>query len=253
MTMPSLFRHYKYYNKMIMKKFPLFYFCVIATISTLFGCGTDTNSDDKTPSPNTDTEIRQAATEKARLDSIALAEKKAQELALEEARIQAEKDSLANIAAEKERLALLEKEKKEKQRKAKLKKERERERKRKAQIAEKKKTNPKPDKKTGAVIEFTKTNYDFGTIKEGEVVKYEFEYTNNGTEDLIIMDAKVTCGCTAPGFSFFPLKPGLSSAISVSFNSKNKVGPQRPEITIFTNGTPAKQILTLNGVVTTEE
>lgn len=107
----------------------------------------------------------------------------------------------------------------------------------------------KPEKPKGAKIEFVTKTYNFGTIKEGEVVKYEFEYTNVGNSELVIKDAKASCGCTAPGFSFFPLEPGLSSAISVSFNSANKVGAQRPEITIYTNGYPSKHVLTLEGNV----
>lgn len=108
---------------------------------------------------------------------------------------------------------------------------------------------PKPAPKKRAQITFAKKNYNFGTIKEGDVVKYEFEYTNTGTADLVIKDASASCGCTAPGFSFFPLEPGLSSAISVTFNSQNKLGAQRPQITIKTNGYPSTHILTLEGVV----
>lgn len=106
-----------------------------------------------------------------------------------------------------------------------------------------------PVKQKGAKIKFDTKTHSFGTIKEGDVVKYEFYYTNTGDEDLVIKDASATCGCTAPGFSFFPLAPGLSSAISVTFNSANKAGAQRPEVTIITNGYPSKHVLTLEGVV----
>lgn len=110
-------------------------------------------------------------------------------------------------------------------------------------------SKPVTTKANGAKIDFVQKTYNFGTIQEGDVVKYEFEYTNTGTEPLIIKDASATCGCTAPGFSFFPLDPGLSSAISVTFNSANKAGAQKPEVTIITNGYPSRHVLTMEGNV----
>jgi hypothetical protein len=111
------------------------------------------------------------------------------------------------------------------------------------------KPKSKPAPKKAPKISFVKKSHNFGTITEGDVIKYEFEYTNTGTADLVITDASASCGCTAPGFSFFPLEPGLSSAISVTYNSKNKLGAQRPEITIKTNGYPSTHVLRLEGVV----
>lgn len=107
----------------------------------------------------------------------------------------------------------------------------------------------KPVAQSGAQIKFDRTTYNFGTVEEGDLVKYNFTYTNTGKEDLLILNASASCGCTAPGFSFLPLKPGQGSEISVAFNSKGKIGPQRPLITILTNGSPSKQVLTLEGTV----
>ncbi len=99
-------------------------------------------------------------------------------------------------------------------------------------------------------ITFEKVIHNFGTIKEGDVVKYEFHFKNTGKGKLEILDATATCGCTAPGYNFLPINPGAESAISVTYNSKNKKGPQRPEITVRTNAYPkSKYILKLEGVV----
>ncbi|MGK0388135.1 MAG: hypothetical protein ACI94Y_000863 [Maribacter sp.] len=111
------------------------------------------------------------------------------------------------------------------------------------------KSAPRSASKKGPKMTFVEKSHNFGTIMEGDVVKYEFEYTNTGKSDLVIKDASASCGCTAPGFSFFPLEPGLSSVISVTFNSKNKLGAQRPQVTIKTNGYPSTHVLTLEGVV----
>ncbi|MEL6277127.1 MAG: DUF1573 domain-containing protein, partial [Bacteroidota bacterium] len=45
-------------------------------------------------------------------------------------------------------------------------------------------------------MEFAESNFDFGTITEGDVVTHTFSFTNTGEEPLIISDAKGSCGCT---------------------------------------------------------
>ncbi|MBP6456733.1 MAG: DUF1573 domain-containing protein, partial [Chitinophagaceae bacterium] len=45
---------------------------------------------------------------------------------------------------------------------------------------------------------FETTSHDFGIMKEGEVVTYDFEFTNCGKRNLIISEAKASCGCTVP-------------------------------------------------------
>jgi hypothetical protein len=110
--------------------------------------------------------------------------------------------------------------------------------------------NPKPKSKPSRPkITFKNKTYNFGTVTEGDMVKHEFEFKNTGTTDLIIKNATASCGCTVPGFSFFPVEPGQEGVISVSFNSAHKVGHQRPQITVITNGYPSKHFLNLEGAV----
>ena len=47
-------------------------------------------------------------------------------------------------------------------------------------------------------VTLDKEMHDFGTIAEGVVVETEFIVTNTGETDLVIMDAKGSCGCTVP-------------------------------------------------------
>ena len=47
-------------------------------------------------------------------------------------------------------------------------------------------------------MEFSNTVWDFGEINQGESVDHVFTFINNGTEPLIISNAKGSCGCTVP-------------------------------------------------------
>ena len=62
-----------------------------------------------------------------------------------------------------------------------------------------------------AAMSFDKSIHDFGTIKEGETVQTTFTFTNTGQTDLIIVDARGSCGCTVPNYpKNTPIAPGLS-------------------------------------------
>lgn len=84
-------------------------------------------------------------------------------------------------------------------------------------------------------VSFDKAEYDFGTITAGDVVETEFVVTNTGESDLIISDAKASCGCTVPDYPKQPVKPGESAPIKVSFNSAGKSGMQNKTVTLTTN------------------
>jgi len=56
---------------------------------------------------------------------------------------------------------------------------------------------------------FDKTSHDFGTITEGDKVTTTFGFTNTGDADLIIVDARGSCGCTVPQYpKNTPIAPG---------------------------------------------
>ena len=48
----------------------------------------------------------------------------------------------------------------------------------------------------GPKIEFKETEYDFGTVMQGERLSHTFVFTNTGKSDLIISSAHASCGCT---------------------------------------------------------
>jgi len=99
------------------------------------------------------------------------------------------------------------------------------------------------------VIKFEKETHDFGKIKAGDKVTYDFKFTNTGKSPLIIIDALATCGCTKPVWPTTPVKPGDSGAIHVTFNSAAKIGLQDKMITISANTIPSQHMVHLIGEV----
>jgi hypothetical protein len=107
----------------------------------------------------------------------------------------------------------------------------------------------KIDAANAAAMKFETDTHDFGKIKEGEKVTYEFKYVNNGKSPLIISDAYATCGCTTPEIAKEPIQPGAASTVKVTFNSAGKSGLQDKLITIVANTVPAETRLHLTGEV----
>ncbi len=86
-----------------------------------------------------------------------------------------------------------------------------------------------------AFIQFEKSEHDFGTLKQGDIVKHTFNFVNEGKTPLIISDIKTSCGCTTPQYTQTPVKPGEKGKVEVQFNSAGKSGIQQKTITINAN------------------
>ena len=104
---------------------------------------------------------------------------------------------------------------------------------------------------TGPTTELTfeETEFDFGTITEGDQVSHTYQFTNTGEEPLILSNAKGSCGCTVPKWPREPIAPGESSEIVVEFNSKNKRGKKNQKVTITANTNPPQTFIYLKGEV----
>jgi hypothetical protein len=104
-------------------------------------------------------------------------------------------------------------------------------------------------KTSGPAIKFNEEVYDFGTVKVGTKVEHNFEFTNTGTEPLIITNAQGSCGCTVPEYPKAPLKKGEKGSIKVSFDSTGRVGVQEKTVTITSNATDGPKVIYIKGVV----
>lgn len=99
------------------------------------------------------------------------------------------------------------------------------------------------------VIAFEKSTFDFGTIKEGEIVKHTFRFKNTGKTPLLIQNATASCGCTVPDWPKDPIAPNQEGKIIVEFNSSGKSGMQNKTVTILANTDPPTNTLELKGMI----
>ncbi len=84
-------------------------------------------------------------------------------------------------------------------------------------------------------ISFAEQKHSFGTINEGDKVRFAYKFTNTGANPLVISNAVASCGCTVPSFPKEPVPPGGEGEILVEFNSKNKKGHQEKSVMIYSN------------------
>lgn len=101
-----------------------------------------------------------------------------------------------------------------------------------------------------AKISFVEESHDFGTVEEGKVVEYTFDFVNDGKIPLVINDARSTCGCTVPEWPQNPIMPGKKGQIHVKFNTEGRPNKQSKPITVNANTNPSKTVVYIEGVVT---
>jgi hypothetical protein len=100
-----------------------------------------------------------------------------------------------------------------------------------------------------AKIQFESTEYYFGSVKEGAIVKHTFQFKNTGYAPLLISDVRTTCGCTVPTWNKNPIPVGGTDKIDVSFDTENKQNEQVKKITILANTFPSETVVVMMGKV----
>lgn len=98
-------------------------------------------------------------------------------------------------------------------------------------------------------IEYVETEYDFGTITEGEVVDHVFKFKNTGDAPVILSQVSASCGCTTPDYTKEPVLPGQEGEIKVSFNSLGQVGVQQKIVSIMSNAENRVSTVQIKGTV----
>ena len=107
---------------------------------------------------------------------------------------------------------------------------------------------PKTEESTNVTIDFVSKVVDYGTIDHNADGARKFVFTNNGTEPLLIKNAKGSCGCTVPTWPREAIAPGATAEIGVKY-ATNRVGKFTKTITLTTNASKKPVILTVKGEV----
>ena len=111
-----------------------------------------------------------------------------------------------------------------------------------------KKATEQEKKATDATIDFESKVVDYGLIENKSDGGRKFVFKNNGTEPLIIKNAKGSCGCTVPTWPREPIAPGATGEIGVNYDTK-RTGKFTKTITLTTNAGKVPVILTIKGEV----
>jgi hypothetical protein len=75
-----------------------------------------------------------------------------------------------------------------------------------------------------ARAKFKEEVWDFGKVKQGEVLAHEFVFTNEGDAPLVIERVSTSCGCTAALASEDRIAPGKEGRVKASFDSRGFAG-----------------------------
>lgn len=96
----------------------------------------------------------------------------------------------------------------------------------------------------GPRIKFREESYDFGSVKEGDILTHVFTFENTGNAPLQIERVRTSCGCTAALISKNKLNPGEKGEIKISFNTRGYEGQQSKYIYVESNDprSPRKQL-----------
>ncbi|MBC7449545.1 MAG: DUF1573 domain-containing protein [Hymenobacteraceae bacterium] len=101
------------------------------------------------------------------------------------------------------------------------------------------------------VMTFSEKEFAFGDIKQGDVVKHTFTFTNTGKKPIIIENASSSCGCTVPTYPREPVAPGAKGQIDVQFNSAGKHDQVVKVVSIRANTVPNINEVTIKANVLT--
>lgn len=105
---------------------------------------------------------------------------------------------------------------------------------------------------TGAKIEVTEPEFNFGVLRANEVemVSHTFTFKNVGTGNLLITKVKPSCGCTSAIASATDIAPGEEATLSAAMKPKGKFGDTSVTVRVETND-PANshKVFTIKGTV----
>ncbi len=102
-------------------------------------------------------------------------------------------------------------------------------------VATPKKTEPVAnvvEQKQGVHMTFDKEHLDIGKVKRGEIKKFDFVFTNTGSE-IIEIDIASGCDCTTLDYPKHKILPGKKGTIHVTFDSAKKEESETVDVDLY--------------------
>ena len=84
----------------------------------------------------------------------------------------------------------------------------------------------------------------------GGVVSRKFVCFNDSDRPMVVLKATTTCSCTKVSFSKKPIRPGQSSALTVTYDPRHQSGDFLKTVQVCTNQSAQPFIIVLKGTVT---
>ena len=106
--------------------------------------------------------------------------------------------------------------------------------------------------KADDVAKFNTEKHDFGKIKQGTPVTFNFEIKNISDKPLVVENASASCGCTVPEKPEKPINPGATGKIKVQFSAA-AVAPFTKDIYIKFAGVDQPKTVQITGEVVANE
>lgn len=101
---------------------------------------------------------------------------------------------------------------------------------------------------SGPIMTFEAMEVDYGVIEKDSEPLRVLNFTNTGTEPLVIKNARGSCGCTVPTWPKEPIMPGQTDKIEVRY-ATNRIGKFSKKITFTTNEAGEPKVVKVLGKV----
>lgn len=99
-----------------------------------------------------------------------------------------------------------------------------------------------------APLSFKEMAHNFGKVKQGTPVTFEFSFKNASGAPVVIESATAQCGCTTPEYNKAPIAKGATDKIKVTYNAAS-VGSFTKQVTVKLAKSADPIVLTINGEV----
>lgn len=106
----------------------------------------------------------------------------------------------------------------------------------------------KAQSKVDSLIKMNVEVHDFGKIKVGIPVTYEFEIKNISNAPVVVENAWGSCGCTVPEKPAEPILPGKTAKMKVNYNAA-AIAPINKDVFIQVTGAPQPKTVHITGEV----